>query len=198
MQSEKPLSGSDWPRDMSFSISWNDDPLITLLYARDVWRLGALEQLPPLRPQAAAEAAPEADRAELSARWEENWRAALEWIAKPSLWTPELAAGLRHGDPDSARALIAPRWQALESLELESLATWRSGLPSIHALPLDRTPERIAVKEVVAAWRDGMTTIAVLPIEGLYHQWISNSTILLSLDSYLDPNEFRLALKRLD
>ena len=194
MQYADEYTEGDWPHDMVLAVCPNEHVLDELLFLRATRGWDVAGWLPAADPRPMpADASGSADH------WEEWWRAAVAWTAKSDTRGRDLGAVMGpEGITDRAafELLMPPQLppDVAASIDRDALADWESGLPEYTGLPLERTPERLAVVQLAAAWRAGLTTIIVIPVAGEYAATVAANALLLSHATYADPDRFAAAL----
>ncbi|MCS4275275.1 hypothetical protein M2390_000433 [Mycetocola sp. BIGb0189] len=61
-------------------------------------------------------------------------------------------------------------------------------------VPLESTPERLAVSALGLAWDSGLTQIVTIPTLGDYSHRLERQTLLLAEEDRMNPNRYPLVL----
>ena len=204
MRSFDETRNNPWPAGMAISVESGANSLLELLWVREAWGLHPRGDNPPplTNPPIFL------GRAEQAPVWEEAW---------PGLWEECLRHTAHGADPRLLRRLHTTADGSLERAEIlselagpnwrerfgvaafdESFSAWQQTfyeeLGKSNAVPLDATPERLALDALVPAWEAGLTRVVTIPCEGDYTRVLEKSAMLVTEETRQEPGRYAAAL----
>ncbi len=166
---------------MVIRVDEKDPVLLELLFARAYWNLDTYSEIPREDPRVPTRASGVPSPA-LASRWGQDWnervtalddgdtRPPATSIADPAQFNQWLAA-----QPQRWSDLLRADWPG------DAYADWlESVLAPTRGIPLERSPERIAVDSLREAWSRGLREIVVIPVEGEYSRRLRDDAVLVS------------------
>lgn len=209
MQSEHPIPGNPWPRDMMIMVEDRPTALLELLWMREAYALVPPVDDPPplleLTPTAATTVLDPATRSEWESAWARIWQGAATHACHEQ--DPALFDELQHttdGSPEREsllRQIVGPTWSdemGRSPFDDPSYAAWDRTMTDDHMATrierLEDSPERKAVGALTVAWRGGLTRIVTIPCQGEYTRRLTRQGLLLTARTRTDVEAYERAL----
>ena len=210
MQSEYPIPGNPWPRDMLITVEDRPTTLLELLWIREAYALvPAGDDLPPfleLTPAPATTRLDPATRIEWEAAWARIWQGAAAHACRehdPAVF--EQLERTLGGSPEREallKQMFGPNWSdemGRGAFDDASYMSWERTMTDTHMSTrierLEDSPERRAVAALTAAWRGGLTTIVTIPCRGDFTRRLTPHGLLVTARTRADHDHYERALE---
>ncbi|MCA4133150.1 hypothetical protein [Arthrobacter sp. M4] len=202
MRSQQP--NNPWPHDMGITVDRLPASLALLLFVRSAWGLTGFSSIPPVVPAPDVGGSRRPDSPALDvweARWRQAWDRAIAWYdvedEKHQHPTPELMRSQsRPGQP--LHPALPPLWSdeyEFEGLDRQAFTRWFNSVRQKHLRPVEPSPERTCLPDLVEAWKTGLDTVIAMPYDGYYARRITRRHIIVSDATHEDPARFSSALR---
>lgn len=207
MHSARHMAGSPWPPGMVITVDDNPEPLLELLWVREVFGLQprgsdlppALDDPPPSTGEGVGEPTAAWDEA-----WPGIWRACLDHaaITRDQAVLGEMFDRLSRTDSDSPeRAQILRQWRGPSwrdrfgsSAFTERYISWRDRSRGSHTTGAVNDPEGSVVDPLIRAWEAGLTKVVQIPCRGSFTRVIGPHALLVTARTRADLAGYREAL----
>ncbi|UCR88816.1 hypothetical protein [Mycetocola spongiae] len=184
----------------------DDSPpaLLELLWIREAWGLASHGDQPPrLNTRPESETTP-------PEKWAELW---------PRLWSECLDHAVSGSDPRAIQRLLSTADGSPERATLladiagpsvqqafgsaaftTSFDAWldqhHHEVNRRNAIPVDATPERLAIDALIPAWKNGLNRVITIPCVDTYTRIFEPETLLITDDTRQHPGKYAEALHR--
>ncbi|WP_334151922.1 hypothetical protein [Microbacterium sp.] len=209
MQSEYPIPGNPWPREMLITVEDRPTTLLELLWIRETYALHPPgDDLPPMLELTPARAAVQLDAATRN-EWENTWARIWQGAAAHACreHDPALFEQLQGTPPGSTereallRQLFGPDWgdeMGRGAFDDASYTAWEQTMSDAHMSTrlerLEDSPEWRAVSALTTAWRGGLTRIVTIPCRGEHTRRLTPHGLLLTAATRTDLAAYERAL----